>query len=201
MYYAGFLLRLYAGVIDFLVFTPVIVLYFYLRSVSWEVAIIVVVPYFFLWSIYNIYFHGRWGQTIGKRVANIKVVRADGSLIIFRHAFYRHAVDFIFAICLSIAQVSALLSISKPTFEAIGWRETNILIYSKIPVWGHWGKTLSTIWIYSELFILLINKKKRALHDFIAGTVVINLRSKKEPSPITEAVNDKLDTVLSMLKK
>jgi hypothetical protein len=37
--------------------------------------------------------------------------------------------------------------------------------------------------------------------DFIAGTVVINLRRKEEPSASSISVNDKLDNVLSMLEK
>jgi len=32
---------------------------------------------------------------------------------------------------------------------------------------------LSNIWIWSEVIVLLFNKRKRAIHDFIAGTVIV----------------------------
>ena len=31
-----------------------------------------------------------------------------------------------------------------------------------------------TEWFLSEFVVLLMNKRKRALHDFIAGTIVVN---------------------------
>ncbi len=30
------------------------------------------------------------------------------------------------------------------------------------------------VWIWSEVIVLLFNRRKRALHDFIAGTVVVH---------------------------
>ena len=34
----------------------------------------------------------------------------------------------------------------------------------------------SNIWTYGELFVLLLNRRKRALHDFIAETVIIKTK-------------------------
>ena len=33
------------------------------------------------------------------------------------------------------------------------------------------------IWFWGELIVLLFNKRRRAIHDFIAGTVVIKKRA------------------------
>jgi uncharacterized RDD family membrane protein YckC len=41
------------------------------------------------------------------------------------------------------------------------------------PIWHKLLDWLHQIWIWSEFAVLLTNKRKRALHDFIAGTVVI----------------------------
>ena len=32
---------------------------------------------------------------------------------------------------------------------------------------------ISNIWFWSEIIVLLFNKRRRALHDYIAGTVII----------------------------
>ncbi len=45
------------------------------------------------------------------------------------------------------------------------------------PVWLSWLRILSDIWFWSELVTLFFNQKKRALHDFMAGTVVIQEQS------------------------
>ena len=39
---------------------------------------------------------------------------------------------------------------------------------------------MQQIWIWSEFVVLLFNRRKRAIHDFIAGTVVI-LKEFAEP--------------------
>jgi uncharacterized RDD family membrane protein YckC len=44
------------------------------------------------------------------------------------------------------------------------------------------------VWIFSEFVVLLTNKKRRALHDFMAGTVVIRKESLNKLSQ-QDAVN------------
>jgi uncharacterized RDD family membrane protein YckC len=177
MQYAGFWPRLAAGFIDFMVFIPVIALYLWLRSLSWEVAAIITIPNAFLYSLYNIYFHGRWGQTIGKMAVRIRVVLINGSAITLRNAFMRHSVDFVFSMLSSVAWMITVLSISKATFESMAPSESAAIIVNARPAWGVWVEELSFIWVLSELVVLLFNKKKRAIHDFIAGTVVTRLAS------------------------
>ena len=173
MQYAGFWLRLGAALIDFVVLVPFMFLYYYLRSISWTTAVVIQIPYFLLWPVYNIYFLGRWGQTIGKMAMRIKVVSLDGSQIGYKQAFLRHIVDFFFAIITKLSLIVALFSISATTLESLGWQECNKVLYDATPSWGFWAQHASIAWIYSEMVVLLFNKKKRAIHDFIAGTVVI----------------------------
>lgn len=52
-------------------------------------------------------------------------------------------------------------------------REVDRLLHAATPLWGLWAGYAQTAWLFSELIVLLFNEKKRAIHDFIAGTVVI----------------------------
>ena len=52
---------------------------------------------------------------------------------------------------------------------------------NKINLW------LTNIWTYSELIVLLMNSRKRALHDFIAGTVIVK---KKYVDEIRKAIQN-----------
>ena len=197
MNYAGFWLRLGAGIIDFLVLLPIVFLYFYLRSISLEVALVVTVPYFFIWSAYNIYLHGLRGQTVGKIVTRIKVAKVDGDSIRYKHAFLRHSVDLLFSIFSCAAFLVTYVAISKTTSQPWGELSLNGLVYHHTPKWGHWSNHASSIWVCSELIVLLFNEKKRAFHDFIAGTVVMDLRKREVASDLS--IDSKLDTIISKL--
>lgn len=176
--YAGFWVRLGALLVDGLVNLPLIFLYYYLFGLSWNTAVIIQIPYLFLWAAYNIYFLGRWGQTIGKMATHVKVTRLDGSPIGYKQAFLRHVVDLALTIIGKISFLVALFSVSRVNFEIAGWEARNALLRDASPYWGFWAEHALAIWILSEMIVLLFNKKKRALHDFIAGTVVIKTKDK-----------------------
>jgi uncharacterized RDD family membrane protein YckC len=173
MQYAGFWVRSGACFVDALVLTPFLFLYYYLLFFSWTTTVVIQIPYLFLWSAYNIYFLGRWGQTIGKMATHVKVTRLDGSPIGYKQAFLRHFVDLALTIIGKISFLVALFSVSRVNFEISGWEARNALLRDASPYWGFWAEHALAIWILSEMIVLLFNKKKRALHDFIAGTVVI----------------------------
>jgi len=48
------------------------------------------------------------------------------------------------------------------------------------PAWYSLVSTLSQVWWWSEFIVLLFNKRKRAIHDFMAGTVVIKKQYEKK---------------------
>ena len=99
MIYAGFWKRFYAFWIDFIVLLPFWFLFLFLDGLSKDVAIIVAILSPVIYWFYNIYFHGKWGATLGKMALKIKVVKEkDGSNITFREAFLRFSVDLVFAI-------------------------------------------------------------------------------------------------------
>lgn len=178
MSYAGFWVRSGALLVDGLISLPLVFLYYYLFRFSWITAVIIQVPYLFLWAAYNIYFLGRWGQTIGKMATHIKVTRLDGSPIGYKQAFLRHIVDLALETVYKTSFLIALFSVSRINFEISGWEARDALLRDASPYWGFWVENALAIWALSELIVLLFNKKRRAIHDFIAGTVVIRTKDK-----------------------
>jgi hypothetical protein len=59
-------------------------------------------------------------------------------------------------------------------YEAKGFMEHQQFIEAYLPAWYTTVNVLQQVWIWSEVVVLLFNVRKRALHDFIAGTVVIH---------------------------
>jgi uncharacterized RDD family membrane protein YckC len=174
MRYAGFWPRLWAIVIDIVVLAPLIAVGFWAMYTSRAAALAVQIPLELLFAFYNIYFVGRWGQTIGKLVLRIRVVALDGSDAGYVRGFYRHSVDLAFSTVSATLTMLALLSISSAEFDSLTFEGKMDLLAERTPSWSRFVDWLSLAWIASELVVLLLNEKRRAIHDFIAGTVVVH---------------------------
>lgn len=58
-------------------------------------------------------------------------------------------------------------------------RQRNQMIFENMPEFFQWACWAFLAWLILDIIILLLNEKKRALHDFIAGTIVIHTGDKK----------------------
>jgi uncharacterized RDD family membrane protein YckC len=187
MIYAGFWKRLPAGLIDFVVLLPFYLLRRRLESLSLTGALIVLVPGSCLYFAYNVYFHGRWGQTLGKKALGIRVVKLSGERISWREAFLRNAVDVGFVVLFIISTLLALSQFTAEEYVQLSSHERSQKLWELRPAWKYctlWG---SQAWVWSEVVVLLFNKKRRAIHDFIAGTVVIHCGTKPK-QPVAEVI-------------
>lgn len=170
--YAGFWKRFVAAWIDGLVMLLPSILLLWLQSVSRIWAFLTLVPLNFLFYAYEIYLHGRWGQTLGKRSQGIKVLSLDGTPITWKQAFLRSSVGLGLGALSTISTLVALFRMTGQEFSSLNWvalsaRQAELSPYiDEITI-------ASLIWFASEVVVLLFNRKKRALHDFIAGTVVV----------------------------
>ncbi len=119
------------------------------------------------WYVYQVYMHGKYGQTFGKWACKVKVVTfRDEKNINFRIALLRDSIPIVLFVLVLIVYfyliVAGRLTVSelyRPTPESI---QTHLYLLL-IPM----------LWFFAELITMLTNKKRRALHDFIAGTVVV----------------------------
>ena len=171
--YAGFWSRLYANLIDSIVNVPLVVLG-WPGMLSREASIVAAVPLFVVGAGYNVVMHARWGQTLGKMEAGIKVLTVDCDPIGWRRAMLRNSVEVGFGIISTAATIVTLLHLPASTFS-LDWRQQAEAHTNALPAWGRHAGTLAGLWFWSELLVLLFNRKRRALHDFIAGTIVVRV--------------------------
>jgi uncharacterized RDD family membrane protein YckC len=87
--YAGFGVRLKAAAVDFGIFLPPSLLTLWALGTGWRAAIVVNILYTVAYFAYTIVGHARWGQTIGKHVAKIRVRDLAGQPITWGHAWRR----------------------------------------------------------------------------------------------------------------
>ena len=108
-------------------------------------------------------------------VVGIKVTLPNGERIGFKQSLMRSSVDLVFVVLVIVAEVSALLSINSSIMfsESIMVEKSGVL-QQYHPFWYKYTELLNNFWYFSEFLVLLFNERRRAIHDFIAGTVVIN---------------------------
>jgi len=173
MNYATFWQRFAAMWIDVIVILPFVFFLTWLHSVFNAAALLV--PMATASCVYSIYCHGRFGQTVGKHVMGIRVVRMDGERIGWREALLRSSVDVAFTTVDLIASYvifAALTDAELNSAAGSGWMQRRSIIKSHMPIWCTWTSAVGQAWYLSEVIVMLFNKKRRAFHDFIAGTVV-----------------------------
>ena len=177
--YAGFWKRFGALLVDSLVLVPVAMIFVLMEGISIWSAIVATVASNIFYIAYPIYFHYRYGATPGKMVTGIKVTRPDGSPIGIKQAFLRSSVECGLLITEMVARLIALSNADAEQYLSEDWvgREEYLLAF--IPAWHGAVETIYWLWTWSEVVFLLFNERKRALHDLIAETVVVQKRFAK----------------------
>lgn len=116
---------------------------------------------FFIWFVmvdmllYSILFHSLFGQTIGKKLVGIKVVNfKDETKISYKQAIIRDLFPLLVMSYLFFTGYSSKVDVF----------DINIpLIVTSVYF----------LWYVVEVITMLFNKKRRALHDYLAGTISI----------------------------
>jgi len=174
--YAGFWLRFGAALFDILVFIPAVAAIFYLSQINFFFSVILVIIHTCLFASYNICFNAKFGGTIGKLAVNILITKPDGTKINWKEAWLRSSVDIVFAALFLIVELVALSKVDQQAYLASGFFERSKVIKPLFPSWYKHYDIANQIWIWGELVVLLFNSRKRAIHDYIAGTIVIHER-------------------------
>lgn len=171
--YAGFLRRAAAGLVDFAVLLPVIFLAGWVDHLSWLVNIVALFPLMALQLGYIVYCHGHWGQTIGKMAVGIQLRQLSGAAATWRQSWLRSSVDIALTLLFVGGIITSLAAIGPVEFNSLSIekRQERLLQASPLPLTLLYA--VQVIWVFSELLVLLFNKKRRAIHDFIAGTIVV----------------------------
>ena len=171
--YAGFWIRLGSILVDFIILLPVMFLTLYLNGLSANAYYFTFIPSLAFHFWYGIYLVQKNGGTPGKLICNIKIYRIDGSDIQWREAILRNSVSYVLYIFAAVITMIAISKADTEHFDSLTWMTKQQYLMALSPVLFSIYSKVSTVWTYSELFVLLFNKRKRAIHDYIAGTVII----------------------------
>lgn len=166
--YRTFWPRFWAGLIDGLVLMP----FGWVDKLLWKSQAMVGV--YTIWALfyvcsgvaYSIYLHSRYGQTIGKYFCKVMVIdSSEISSISFKQAVLRD----IFPVLVLPVSFYNLVSAYSDWVSTGAWEFTGLSIFLM---------SSAILWGIAELLTMLTNEKRRAVHDLIAGTVVIKVPNK-----------------------
>ncbi len=156
--------RFFSFIIDGILFVPLI----WIDDLLWDSK----VPLFgyFIWVlicsiipiVYYTYSHAYFSQTIGKWVCRVRVIDYNSeSRITLAQSLLRYIVP----ILLLPYSVYYFLSTYSSSLLNRDFEESALLVVTLILI----------TWVLSEIICMRVNKKCRAIHDFIAKTVVVKI--------------------------
>jgi uncharacterized RDD family membrane protein YckC len=187
--------RFWTGSVDACVLWPVGVITFVLFSLNFSpgaTALVLIIENF-AWVAYTILMHARYGQTIGKMITHVKVVdfRTEGK-ISFEQALLREGIPMLLALGFIGYEVFEIFT-GKLTLSDLA-KGKDTMPANNMALWIL--TALPALWYLAEVLTMLTNDKRRALHDIIAGTVVVrtnieqisaqNVPSKDSSTPTME---------------
>lgn len=175
MAYASFWQRVGAALIDCVLVAPVVTgVAFASRSLPVPLALGMFLCAYGLGTGYYIYCHGRFGQTIGKYVLGIRIHSADGGRAAWRAIWLRHAPELLLSTIGQIAFARMYLTLA-PEAGELGFMAWAQWLAGHKPPLAQLSEHLGTLWFWSEVVSMLFTKRRQALHDLLAGTVVIRV--------------------------
>lgn len=182
MQYAGFWKRFGAYWIDVMTFLPIIALSLWGNEQSRLFQLYWLIPGLVIGIWFHVYLVKKYGGTPGKLLLKIKIAKIDGSDVGYKEAVLRYSVLFVISFVMSVGLLPVVLEMTDTEYFSMGWQERTLYMLEHTPSWYNAVNIVMNIWIWSEFLVMLTNKKRRALHDFIAGTVVIPRESFSKPS-------------------
>jgi uncharacterized RDD family membrane protein YckC len=160
--YKTFWRRFFAGIIDTIVLSPLWIFDYLFLDKGGSMQLVVsttlniVIPY-----SYSIWMTGKYGATLGKMAAKLKVLDGDieQSPVGYKRAFYRDSILVVFDLLALIYMI-------------IVWSLGNNSLTDRDQV-VRWIDFSTSIWMLAELITMFGNERRRAIHDILANSVVV----------------------------
>jgi uncharacterized RDD family membrane protein YckC len=177
--YASFWQRFLAHLVDKIIFLPFAGIVYLIGEKTRLVYLYWFIPGLIIGLLFHVYLVKRFGGTPGKLLLKSRIAMVDGSPVTTQASIIRYSVSFILTAATELAILIATLSMSDADYFSMGYMKRAAQIVSLAPSWYSTTTMLLSVWIWSEFITMLFNKKRRAVHDFMAGTIVISTKTSK----------------------
>lgn len=132
-----------------------------------------VVPTALITLFYYVFLVTRYGATPGKKLVGLRIAMLDGSAVTAKAAFLRYGMWWLFALLSSFSMITAASTLPAEAFEGVSYMARSAALTAAQPGWASGIMWAMQLFFWGSIITMLINKKRRTLHDMIAGTVVV----------------------------
>ncbi len=175
--YAGVGRRIAAYVLDGLLFMPLLALQLWMQRLTSVSAAVGLALFFVIAVAYRVAFPAMMGATPGKLVVDIRITKPNGDPIGWREALKRESVGIALGAILMLGALAALWNIAPSEYAALTSNAARSALRTANQAWWYpMALRAATAWMWTDSGALLFNTRRRALHDFIAGTIVVHVR-------------------------
>ncbi len=172
--YAGFWSRSGSLIVDGFLFMPFMMLMNFIVGLHRPVPILIINVFFaIVIQLYITMCHAFFGATLGKMATGIQLRQLNLDEVGWSESLKRNSIDYLFAVGTISSTAILLLTIPSENVLNLSIEEFAEFSSNRTTILDSTIVVLSFIWTVSEVIVLLFNKKKRAIHDFLAGTVVV----------------------------
>lgn len=181
--YAEFWRRFCALLIDAVALLPLFAVSFWLSDKHRLFNFYYFLPHLIFLIWYNVYLVKKFGGTPGKILLGLKITNLDGTAVDRKTAFKRYSVQLILTTLNLIAILFATLKLTDAEYNSLSYFDRSAVLLKHMPDWAKFVSRASDFWGSGELIVVLLNEKRRSLHDLIAGTVVVQKSEAKSFEP------------------
>jgi uncharacterized RDD family membrane protein YckC len=171
--YAGFWRRFGTYWIDAAIFLPLTGITYFLGEKTRLFFAYWFIPGLLIGLFFHVYLVKRYGGTPGKLILKTRIALTNGDPVSTKAALLRYSVLFLLSAFSSWALVTGALAMTDEHYFSLSYLAKMEAIVSRAPPWYNVVVVLTQIWVWSEFISMLLNKRRRAVHDYMAGTVVV----------------------------
>jgi uncharacterized RDD family membrane protein YckC len=179
MEYAGLGRRITAHFLDILVLLVAMALIVFIGRRQQDVEIFLTLVRGALLFLYTLYFHGKTGQTLGKKWVGIRVAAEQGEKIGFVQSARRNSILFLMSIPWIVATVIALQRMPAAQYMSLWGHGEAALEASLRPGWFDQIQLYMLVVFAIDIVMMFTTKRRQSLHDYIGGTVVVMVEKDK----------------------
>ena len=124
---------------------------------------------FWGWALiaYRVLLHGFWGQTLGKKLFKVRVVALDGQPLSMKRALLREIVPIVLGLASLLYVILNLEAYEHMVMAGVP--------DARLATAGNVELIVLIVWQLAQILTVALNNKRRAIHDYIAGSVVVRL--------------------------
>lgn len=170
--YGTFWQRVFASIIDGLIFIPLSILDNYNQTTFKSIQLLAIAT--ILGLLYKPFMEGKYFATIGKMVMGLKVITSDFETPSLQHILLRNTFDIGTRVALAL---TAFITFLSPEFQAIDTAAGYADLSNSLTRSTWIMVAFSFLYLVDSIF-MATNARKQSLHDKIGGTLVIKNKKK-----------------------